>query len=326
MSLFAPFDVRLDPWQVDYGTELPLTGIPDEVTADVILDLEVAGPWTPLVPAPPATAPHLVFIDGVRRIDARILVRHDGRLVHGAFGGYAVGAVDVDGGVAAYGAVRVERVAALACGLLLPNPVTASPAATYRPITTAATEPDAPLAAIQNEMRAAEERLARELADADGAVVVADGPLTFEEPTRGAAIGYVKRIFELYVPSATLDLLARLPIGARTPLFAIRSTRRFARFSWFVRLAACGPTDAELAGIVRMEVPETVGLERARVLADAATALLPRFVPCRGRDPRAPQNLLPIAALESHLRRRLGDARLLRRHLESVIAREVAHV
>jgi len=326
MSLFAPFDVRLDPWQVDYGTELPLTIAPDDASADVSLDLEAAGPWAPIVPPPPATAPHLVFIDGIRRIEARILVRHDGRLVHGAFGGYAVGAVDVDGGQATYGVARVERVAALACGLLLPNAVTPSPAATYRPITTAASEPDAPLAAIQHEMRAAEERLARELADEAGTVVVADGPLTFQEPTRGAAIGYVKRIFELYVPASTLELLARLPIGGRTPLFAIRSSRRFARFSWFVRLAASGPTDAELAGIVRMEVPETLGLERARALADAATALLPRFVPCRGRDPRAPQNLLPIAALESHLRRRLGDARLLRRHLESLIAREVAHV
>ncbi|TMQ09037.1 MAG: hypothetical protein E6J90_38815, partial [Deltaproteobacteria bacterium] len=39
---------------------------------------------------------------------------------------------------------------------------------------------------------------------------------------------------------------------------------------------------------------------------------------------RAPQNLLPIAALEAKLRRELGDARVLNRYLQGVIAEEAA--
>jgi hypothetical protein len=83
--------------------------------------------------------------------------------------------------------------------------------------------------------------------------------------------------------------------------------------------------DSELAGIVRLEVSEAVGLDVAKRLADASAAVLPRFVPKRWRDPRSPQNLLPIGALETSLRRHMGDSRLIRRHIETLIASE-AHV
>ena len=60
-------------------------------------------------------------------------------------------------------------------------------------------------------------------------------------------------------------------------------------------------------------------------VADATASCLPRLAPSPGRDPRAPQNLLPIGALEGALRRRLGDARLVRRHIEALVAREIVH-
>jgi hypothetical protein len=49
--------------------------------------------------------------------------------------------------------------------------------------------------ALQENMRREEERLGRDLASIDGAMVIADGPLTFEEASRAAVLGYVKRIF-----------------------------------------------------------------------------------------------------------------------------------
>jgi hypothetical protein len=173
-------------------------------------------------------------------------------------------------------------------------------------------------------MRLAEERLARGLANQEGTLVVADGPLTFEDPVRGGALGYIKRLFKLYLPEQYLSFLAMLPAGARTPLFALRSTRRFARYAWFLRLARPHTTESDLSGIVRLEVSESVGVEAARHYANATAYLLPRFAPGRGRDPRSPQNLLPIGALEAQLRRQLGDVRLVRRHIESLIAREAA--
>jgi hypothetical protein len=123
-----------------------------------------------------------------------------------------------------------------------------------------------------------------ELSDADDTLVIVDGPLTFEEPIRGAAVGYIKRIFKLYLPREHLGLLARLKAGERTPLFALRSSRRFVRFSWFVRLADPHLGDSELAGIARLEVSETVGVEAARRLANATTALFHDSSPTLARS------------------------------------------
>ncbi|MFS8586536.1 MAG: hypothetical protein FWJ72_15825, partial [Acidimicrobiia bacterium] len=51
--------------------------------------------------------------------------------------------------------------------------------------------------------------------------------------------------------------------------------------------------------------------------ADVVAATLPRFASQPHNDPRAPQNLHPIAGLERELKRRLGDAALLERALRA---------
>jgi hypothetical protein len=323
MSLFGELQVRLDPWQVDYGTELPLEDVeayPDEA---VVLDIELAaGEWRPVTPGQTHPPSRLVFVDGVRRLEARLIVRRGERLCHGAFGSYAVGAVGVADGVATCLTPDVDRVVVVGSGEALLGSVMVAPGLAYRPASTLDSDPDAPLRAIQERMRLSEERRGKELASTEDTLVIVDGPLTFEEPLRGAAVGYIKRIFKLYLPREYLGLLARLSAGERTPLFALRSSRRFVRFSWFVRLAQTTLGDSDLSAIARLEVSETVGVQTAQRLADATAALLPRFVPRRWRDPRSPQNLLPIGALEATLRRHLGDARLIRRYIETLIAVE----
>jgi hypothetical protein len=323
-GVFADLEVQIDPWEPGYGEEFALDAGSDEPEPEVTLDLELpAGEWRPIEPAPGAGPPRLVFVDGVRRLEARFIVRRGEKMCRGAFGSFAVGAVAVEQGVANVERARAERLAVVGSGEKLPSPVPVMPALTYEPATTASAEADGPLRHLQEQMRAAEERLARELADDAQALVLTDGPLTFQDPVRGAAVGYIKRIFKLYLPAPLgLGLLARLSAGARTPVFALRGPQRFGRYSWFMRLAPPGAGDSELGGLARLEVSESVGIEAARRLADATAACLVAFTPGRSRDPRSPQNLLPIGALESYLRRRLGDARLIRRNLESLIARE----
>jgi hypothetical protein len=324
MTVFGNLDVRIDPWDVDYGTELPLDtdDVPDE---GAVLDVEVPlGEWKPITP-PRVVRPRLVFVDGVRRVEARLVVRRADRIAHGLFGSFAVGSVVISDGIAQCGEIRLDRLVATGSGEALPSPIIIDSVLTYRPVSTADSAPDGPLRKIQEEMRGAEERFARSLVSRERALTVVDGPLTFEEPAHGGAVGYIKRLFRLYLPPEHLTLLASLAPGARTPIFALRSARRFARYSWFLRLARPQAADSDLAGIVRLEVSESVGLDEARRLADATAAILPAFAPPRARDPRAPQNLLPIGALEAQLRRRLGDARLARRRIESFIAREVSH-
>ena len=56
-------------------------------------------------------------------------------------------------------------------------------------------------------------------------------------------------------------------------------------------------------------------------MAGLSAATLPRFASSAYKDPRAPQNLVPIAGLERRLRGLLGDARVLHRALALATAR-----
>jgi hypothetical protein len=328
MRIFGHLLVQLDPWQADYGTEVPLDyGEQSAHDETIVLDVEIAPEnWQCIRPAEAMLPSQVIFVDGVRRLEARLIVRRQERLCHGAFGSHAVGAVRVIDSTAVCDAPRVGRLLVMGSGESVAAPVQVKNELVYQPLSASDTHFDAPLRALQENMRLEEERLGRDLASIEGAIVITDGPLTFEEATRAAVLGYVKRIFRLYLPRERLGLLAHLRAGERTPLFAIRSSRRFVRFSWFVRLAQPDLGDSDLAGIARLEVSEAIGVDAARQLANTSTVILPRFVPGRWRDSRSPQNLLPIGALEASLRRHMGDGRLIRRHIETLIATEARNV
>jgi hypothetical protein len=110
--------------------------------------------------------------------------------------------------------------------------------------------------------------------------------------------------------------------GERTPIFKL-GEQRLERYSWYLRLSQPRPIDGTMAAMVRLEVAATGGLEKAQELAELAGAVLPRFASQPGRDPRAPQNVYPIGALETSLRHRLGDAALIRRNFEARLLTEV---
>lgn len=326
-SSFGDFRVRIDPWEVDYGDQTPLAPADDQPDEQVDHEIEVADAnWQPITPLSDA-APHrrVVFIDGVRRLEARIHARQGEQLIYGGFGSFAVGAVEVENSSAVFGELRTYRVAVLGAGERLPGPVQVRSNLVYQPESTSNAEVDGPLRHIQKSMRLAEATLARDLCSEETLTIV-DGPLSFEPERRGVALGYIKRVHELYLPAKFIPLLATLPAGARSPMFAIQTAKSgFARYSWFQRLADPGPGATEMHGIVRLEVAANVGVDTARELANAATTWLPRTAPKRARDPRSPQNLLPIGALEQKLRVVLGDARLFRRWIEALVAKEASH-
>jgi len=321
--LFGSFDVRLDPWEAEYSGELSIEAGSPELAEEVDLSVEQqSDAWTPVLPVTRHLPATIVFIDGVRRVEARLLVRHDDCLIHGAIGSYGVGAVRVADGRATCGQEEIGHIAVLGSGERLPRPLDLGAALTYQPSSSPRDDADGPPLVVFEAMRAAEALLARSCAADGSTLVVADGPLTFGEASRGQALGFVKRFRKIYVGNVQLRTLATLPLGARSPVFHIRGGARFGRFAWFVRLALRLPIDGDLTGLARLEIADVVGFETARALADAVTVVLPRFVPSRGRDPRAPQNLLPIGALETHLRHQLGDPRVIRRRLAELILRE----
>ncbi|MEQ1569134.1 MAG: hypothetical protein ABMA64_26095, partial [Myxococcota bacterium] len=263
----------------------------------------------------------LWFVDGVRRVEVRVVARRADRLAHGVLGAYAVGAVRVDGATARLLPPTLGRLAVLGSGERLVDPIAVHPAAVYLPDSVADDGPDAPADRIQHRMRAAEAVLAEALAESDSGLVVTDGPLQTRD--QGRAVGLVKRIVRLYLPPELLPVLGALPVGGRTPLFALAGA--WARFAWYLRLVDRRPGDADLTGLVRLEVGDGVGLDAAVARADATAGWLPAFAGRRGLDPRAPQNLLPIGALEAALRHALGPVDLVSRRVASLLhAQEVA--
>src|SRR3990172_4642996 len=129
-------------------------------------------------------------------------------------------------------------------------------------------------------------------------------------------MGYVKSHRRAYLPRPTHGRF--VPRAHRTPLFTI-GEGRYRRYSWYLRLIDRGD-DHSWAGIVRCEA--SGALDRASVvtIADRSAAVLPLLASQPHLDPRAPQNLVPIAALERDLRHRLGDAGLVLRALRTALA------
>jgi uncharacterized protein len=325
----AQFDIRIDPWGIEYGSETP-TEFDADADDDGVVDAGIerdAADWSPITPNLIEPPEELAFVDGVRRLEARLVVTKGERILHGAFGAYAVGVVRCRGRTATFGECVRERVAIFGGGEILDTSIAVSPGLVYVPRSVAETDPDAPLRGLQREMREREEQLARGLASDVNLLVLTDGPLYIGDPTPGRVIGFVKRLFKLYLDPQHLRILRALPSGARTPLFVIGgAARRFPRISWFTRLAARLPVESDFTGLVRLEVSAAIGREEAIRIADMTASVLPRFAPSRSRDPRSPQNLIPIGALEQHLRRELGDARLVHRRISTRLAQETVHV
>lgn len=300
----------VESWDPSYGVSADDSSL-EAANDPVDLEVEVdAANWQPLTPDPVVSTPALLFIDGIRRIDARIWLTPDvdGRPGTVAFPGVcatvAAGVVRSEGGEAKITQAEVER------GLYTAAPG-AGPIctqhATYQLRPTIG-EGDEPLhLAIHNHMIALETTLTVESSGSD--IVVFDGPLRGRDTAAG--VGYIKTQHVQYLPPEQHAVVGQLAAGQRTPIFLIGG--RFARWSWYLRLP--GPVAHPLSGIVRLELPGLGTATDAATRADLISALLPRYASQPHKDTRAPQNLHPIAGLERELRRRLGDARLLERAL-----------
>jgi len=321
------YAIRLDPWAAEYEGAIQLPEAGDEPVGAVDLRVELED-WAAVRPPSAPPPRRAFFVDGVRRIEHRLLIEDGGRTVFGLLASFGVGAVEV-GEMARAGHERVGRVAVAGGGLALEpfEVVLGGHRMTFAPETVAENTPMAPVQGLQSAMRRSEAGLAERLApEAD--VVFLDGPLTFLASARGPVVGFVKRQLRPYLEPREAALLSRLEVGERTPLFLIEQVRE-SRYSWYLRIGAGRAVDSPLAGLVRLETSASLELAAVRALADTSARYLPRFASDPARDPRAPQNLYPVGALEARLRHRLGDATLIRRatlaHLHEEVTRGAEH-
>lgn len=340
----ARMSYTVEAWDPGYGTSFAADGDGadggDELRpgSDAELDLDVELPqadWRAIGTRPGEQHPPAVlFVDGVRRLDARIWIDDQGGpATLGLCASYASGVVlcrhDRGRNAATVVGSQVRR------GLFT-TAVTAqdipAPAGHYRATITEA-DPAGPAAPLPVLLAAV---LQQRLADLEVSTAVAardqletgrpdEDLLVIDGPLRGRqhlprTIGYIKTHRSTYLPPDLNQLVGRLEPGQRTPVF--RMGTNWERFSWYLRLPSGG--GAPWAGVVRVECSADLVPADAIALAHLSQSVLVRYASSPIKDPRAPQNLYPIAGLERELRRRLGNPQILHRGLRTGRSRGVS--
>ncbi|HEX2196186.1 MAG TPA: DNA double-strand break repair nuclease NurA [Actinomycetota bacterium] len=313
--------ISVEAWSPEYSAGVDLREPEDVSVEDVGVGLEMSPPWRPVPRRPDAPGVDSVaFVDGTRRIDARVFVA-DGepRARPGVAGSIGVGAVvcRARGDACA----RIDHAAVtrhLAVGGGRSPGLTAGAGLDYAPMPVPDEALELLVDAVHDHMRRLEADVAIAHAE-DGHLVFADGPLAVMDPGKRRVIGYIKSHAKRYLQPEEEAVLESLGCGERTPLFSFGARRP--RYSWYVRLCERDRDGHGWQGLVRCEVPAALSVDEAVELADASTALLPRFASKPHWDPRAPQNLVPIAGLEKRLRHLLGERDLVYRLIRSAAGR-----
>jgi hypothetical protein len=315
----------VDAWDPSYGASFEggeADGPGSPSSAQVDTDVEVpAAEWAPIdVPRGIRCPDVVLLVDGVRRNDAGLwTAEEDGNSYAGLAASYAAGVVrcDLRNGVAELAGARVAR------GLFTASPTAGDVLAgsvRYEIHRVSGTGEASKLpAAVQAPLTALEIEVSAAARDhgSDGAdLLVVDGPLRNRRQLP-RTIGYVKTQQKQYLSAALTQVVTALRAGQRTPVFHIGTV--WGGWSWYLRLP--GTSGAPWSGIVRVECSPDLTIDQAVELAELSGATLPRFASSAYKDPRAPQNLVPIAGLERRLRGMLGDSRVLHRALTLATAR-----
>lgn len=321
----------VDGWDPGYGTSLGIDGPPETVTS-VDVEVERAAPdWAAIPPEPVEQPRATLFVDGVRRIDARVWIDGTGPSTSaeasmGLCASYAAGAVCCCERGAHVLPVEIRR------GLFTTD-ARAEDLQTwvgpYRVFSTTLNEAQGLAfslsAALQRRLTELELVAAVNARGVDPDHGTPDGTelLVVDGPVRGRehlsrVLGFIKSHQTAYLPPDLHAQVAALRPGERTPVFLIGGA--WDRFSWYLRLP--GPPSHPWAGIGRVECAATVTAADVIELATLSQTVLPRFASEEFKDPRAPQNLYPVGALERELRRRLGHPGLVYRALRQAAADE----
>jgi hypothetical protein len=305
-----------DTWGDGYGASVDIDDGPSADRSGGVEDgiERPAGAWAAIPPPDESRRPDVVtFVDGVMRNDARGWLTDEAGDAHPVLAAsFAAGAVRCDRrrGVAEVTGRLVQR------ALLSASPDAASigtgPAryVAHRASRDAPEHLDRDLSKLLIALELEASRQARE-AGTDDELLVVDGRLRERRDLPGT-IGYVKTQHSRYLEPPLVRIVTGLPVAHRTPVFAFSGL-----YSWYLRLP--GPAGSPWSGIVRVECTDQMSAADAITLAGVCSATLPAFASSPYKDPRAPQNLIPIAGLERRLRGLLGDPRLLQRTLRTAV-------
>ena len=330
--------LRLDPWETEYNTAHSageaLSEHPNIETGIEYKDWQAV---TPTTNVEKTLYDQLLFVDGSRRIEARVLLEDENKQVaFGALGSYGVGVVSCcPQGLARANFLQwqIKRICTLSGGHSI-NDFELKQTLNkclgklnYEVVSSQERDADAVLRKLQFEMLNAERLLSSSLVDDyPNALIINDGPrprIGFEPNV----IGYLKTSHSIPIGPKKISLIRELEQGQRSPLYLVKgqdATQNY--FEWFLRLRDPHPWLYSLAGMVRLQASAGKDpqkrLDNVRQLADWLASKLGNFSSKQHQDPRAPQQLLPIRALETELRRHMGSLQIIRRRITTYLSQQ----
>jgi hypothetical protein len=185
------------------------------------------------------------------------------------------------------------------------------------------------------ERRTMQEILQKENFNYSEDFIVMDGPVKF--PMFKPFLGFIVKNFNfLYTPAFDDNVFMKLKTGEQSSYFIFEEeievlknkTQQikkipFRKAGVYIKLFSDRTSSNIKAylktpfdSIARIELPyDKNHEEEIKNTLNKVSAIVMKFSNNSLRDPRAPQNITPIASLEKFLRRYLGDYRLLRRFL-----------
>jgi hypothetical protein len=294
----------VDAWNPGFGASRESDGPAETSSAKLDVAIEFGEKdWRPLdPPAGLSTPERVLLVDGVRRTDARLWIGEHPALACS----YAAGVVELTPGQAKLAQAKVER-------------TIFTSAETVTDVGTGATRyrTESIIGADETDLGNAVQRslieleiLVSALTRTPDDLLIVDGPLRSRDALP-RTLGYVKTQQKQYLPERLIPVVTSLKAAQRTPVFRIGGV--YERLTWYLKLPA--PHGAPWTGIVRVECSAELPEDEAIRLANLSSVTIPRLASVPYKDPRAPQNLVPIAGLEKRLRQLLGDARFLHRTL-----------
>jgi hypothetical protein len=185
--------LRLDPWPPEYDSAVQFGDIESESAGTVNADVETHD-WRAIVPESVGDYEEICFVDGVRRIEARVIADAQDKMIHGLFGSIGVGAVRVRAASATFTGLTCDRFLILGAGLLQKEQIEIGEhTLVFEGLASAQNSPLELLGELQNLMRTREAQLGKALSSGH-VCVFADGPLTYFASTRDEVIGIIKTI------------------------------------------------------------------------------------------------------------------------------------
>jgi len=317
--------ITLDPWGGDYTSQFTVSqgGDGNDNFAQALDEPVEDRPWAPVRPCPTTLPQTTAVVDGVMRTDASAIIMDGNRRALALFSSYAAGAVVMNPQVQV-AHDRVQRLFLAGGNWSEPEDLTITAgtggAVCYRGVSCKGDTYEHLREALTTEMRQAEAQVA-EVLSAEENLVLADGNLTSLRRS-SSVVGVIKTIHRMYLAPPKTTILEHLQPGERTPIFQVVSGRKndgYSVFTSYLRLTLPQPTELPFAGLVRLEAKASLGPQRAVELLDQAAVKVRDLASRAPKDPRAPQNLIPIGGLERHLRHRLGDPQLLLRGIKQKI-------